>query len=117
MSSSRYTSHCNSQVATAKARYSSSSEDLNTNNYLFVRHEIIDFPKKNHWPEIDLLVSTHLAQSTSEKPMRWRYESRGKIKPQVSKDSCSYNEMDSGWFVENLAQLLSDECDVRHCSG
>ena len=37
-----------------------------------VLHEMSEFPKKKHWPDMECLVSTHAAQSTSLKPCRWK---------------------------------------------
>lgn len=80
MSASKWTSNYISQVAATKARYSTLKEDLDTINYFFVRQKINDFPKKKHWPEIDLLISSHSTQSACENPMRWREMSCGKNK-------------------------------------
>jgi hypothetical protein len=68
-------------VAEAKALYSASEEDLETVICFLVLQEINELPKKKHWPEIDLLVSIHHAQSASESPCKVIEELLGKNKP------------------------------------
>ncbi|MCI29457.1 putative disease resistance protein (TIR-NBS-LRR class), partial [Trifolium medium] len=63
-----YNIHWSSQVAAARARYSASDEERETVNCFFVLQDMRDFPRKKHWPEMDLLVSTQPAQSASENP-------------------------------------------------
>jgi hypothetical protein len=46
--------------------YSASEEDLETVTCFFALHEIKDSPMKKQYPDMDLLVSIHPAQSASE---------------------------------------------------
>ncbi|MCI06269.1 GPI mannosyltransferase 1, partial [Trifolium medium] len=67
-SAKRYTNHCNSQEAKESARYSASKELLETVCCFLALHEIKEVPRKKQYPEVDLLVSKHPAQSASVKP-------------------------------------------------
>ncbi|CAL0335062.1 unnamed protein product [Lupinus luteus] len=67
-SRNRKVSHCASQAAIARALYSASKEDLETVFCFLLFQETRALPIKKHQPVIDLLVSTHLAQSESEYP-------------------------------------------------
>jgi len=78
----KYNSHCISHEVEASALYSASEEDLDTVSCFLVLHETSDLPMKKHWPDMDLLVSLHPAQSASEKPWMWNSESLGKNIPE-----------------------------------
>jgi len=68
-------------VAAPNALCLASGEDLETVTCFLVLHEMSDFPRKKHWPEIDLLDSIHPAQSASENAEMHRGESLGKKRP------------------------------------
>jgi hypothetical protein len=55
-------------VVVDNALYSASDDDLETVTCFFAFHETSDDPKKKQYPDVDLLVSKHPAQSASEKP-------------------------------------------------
>jgi hypothetical protein len=55
-------------VAVDNALYSASEEDFEMVCCFLAFHEIRDEPKKKQYPDIDLLVSKHPAQSASEYP-------------------------------------------------
>jgi hypothetical protein len=77
----RYNNHCSSQTAEARDLYSASDEDLATVCYFLALHEMSDFPIKKQYPEVDLLVSTHPAQSASAYPKSCISESLGNKRP------------------------------------
>ena len=70
-----------SLVIEDKARYSASVDDLETVGCFLEHQERRLFPKNTQEPEVDLLVSTQLAQSASAKAMSLRELWAGKNKP------------------------------------
>jgi hypothetical protein len=64
----QYNNQISSQVAVDNALYSASEDDLETVTCFFAFQETRDDPKKKQYPDVDLLVSKHPAQSALEKP-------------------------------------------------
>jgi hypothetical protein len=93
----RYRIHCSSQVAEAKALYSASEEDLEPVICFLVLQEIMELPKKKHWPEMDLHVSRQPAQSASEKPCKVREESLEKNKPLPGQPLRYFRTLKAAW--------------------
>jgi hypothetical protein len=77
----RYNSHCPSQVACARARYSASEEDLDTTDCFLLFQLMREVPRKKQMPDVDLLVSGQAPQSESEKPLSCKEEEELKNKP------------------------------------
>jgi hypothetical protein len=64
----RNNSQINSQVALERAMYSPCEDDLKIVTCFFAFHDMRDVLRKKQWPDVDLLVSKHHAQSASENP-------------------------------------------------
>lgn len=62
-----------------KAQYSACKDDLENVNCLYARSKIKDPPRKNHWPDMDLIYNKQPSHSTSEKPINWIKKSLEKI--------------------------------------
>ena len=67
---SRVRIHMSSEVAEARALYSTSVEDLATECCFLVLHEIGQFLKNMRWAEVECLLSGSVPQSASEYPER-----------------------------------------------
>jgi len=63
---SKNVSHLTLHHVVVSALYSASDEDLDTVFCFFVFHEIIESPRKMHYPVVEQRVETHEAQSKSE---------------------------------------------------
>lgn len=74
--------HVNSQAVEARVQYSGSADDLDTVVCFLDFQEMIEAPRKQQKPVIDLLVSGHVvAQSESVKPFRCTEEDEDRKMP------------------------------------
>jgi len=91
----KYINHGYSQVAAPNAWYSAFDDDLD-NVSCFLVQEIYDLTRKKHVLDMDLLVSIHLAQSTSEK--LWMLKTNHDLGDFWHIDSRSSNVMILSWI-------------------